>query len=265
MTLYPANLCRFFLLPVLFAALCATGCRTFEDGTTPRKDDAFIFFEGQKALDAKDYTAAIDFFQMFMQKYPESEHYSWALQRLGESFEGLLDFEYHLSVKNGEPEKAARKRFLERFEQYRCWNDANGALAYDGSHYQRVLKEYPESPIADEAAYKLTPWEKEFTGKPNGPLREFNYLEQVLEKYPTTSFRFEILYKMARRGHLLFEIYTYAPDMRLRDSDWAEQFRVKALYLYKLALKDPRHTKYSQKSWAGLRALEDGKRIFQLQ
>ena len=67
---------------------------------------------------------------------------------------------------------------------------------------------------------------------------------------------------MAHRCHILYEIFSFSPQPGVLDRQKAAQFRTKALYLYKMALKSPDQTKYSQKAWAGLKALEDGRRIY---
>jgi hypothetical protein len=231
-----------------------------------KKDDQLLFSEAQKALDAKDYIDAIELFQLFAEKFPKSDRYTWALQRLGESFEWLLEIEYKKRVENGNQENEVKKEFLSKHGHYGCWEETSDGLKYNLMHYKIILDKFPDSEIADEAAYRIIPWEKDYKGQPEGLLRELNHLEQILEHYPSTSLRYETLYRMARRCHILYEIYAFSPGTGMRDRDKAEQYRNKALYLYKLALNSPRHTKYSQKAWKGLTLLEEGeKRIYILE
>ena len=235
-------------------------------GQKKKKDDQLLFSEAQKALDVKDYVDAIDLFQTFAERFPKSDYYTWALQRLGESLEGLLDLEYRKRVENGEQESEVKKEFLSTHGHYGCWEETPDGLKYNLMHYKNILVKFPDSAISDEAAYKVIPWEKDYKGSPDGPLREITHLEQILERYPSTSLRCEILYKMARRCHIVYEIYAFSPSTGTRDREKAEQYRNNALYLYKLALKSPRHTKYSQKAWEGLTMLEEGKgRIYILE
>ena len=67
-------------------------------------EDQALFKDAQKALDARLYVEAIDLFKEFIKKYPDSKGYSWAFQRLGESFEGLLEVEYRKRIENGQSE-----------------------------------------------------------------------------------------------------------------------------------------------------------------
>ncbi|MCP4716452.1 MAG: hypothetical protein GY868_15130, partial [Deltaproteobacteria bacterium] len=92
------------------------------------------------------------------------------------------------------------------------------------------------------------------------------HLEDIIERYPSTSFRYEILYKMAYRCHVLYEIYSFSHNTPARNREAADRYRQKAIYLYKLALKSPRQTPYAQKAWQGLTTLESGSgRVYILQ
>jgi len=226
------------------------------------KEDKLLFSQAQKALSARDYMDAIELFEIFIERFPDSDGISWAYQRLGESFEGLLQVEYFERMEKGEAECSARKEFLARFGTFGCWKESNSTLSYNGNHYRHIITKFPDSPIADEAAYRLVPRSKDYGGMPDGPLKELKALKQVLEKFPSTSFRPEILYKMAHRCHILYEIYSFSPDVRLRDKQKAGQYRDKAAYLYKLSFSLPDNSKYSQKAWSGLRSLDEGKRIY---
>lgn len=245
---------------------CLTSCMTAGlPKQQKKKEDQLLFSEAQKALDARDYVDAIDLFQLFSKKFPKSDQYTWALQRLGESFEGLLELEYRTRLNNGEPEDIAAKQFLSKYGRYSCWEESSEeGLTYNQRHYKMILEKFPDSSIADEAAYRLIPWQKDYHSRPEGPLQELKHLEEIIERYPATSLRPEILYKMSRRCHILYEIYAF-PRSGSRDADKAEQYRQKAFYLYKLVLNSPRHSKYSQKAWQDLNLLEKGKRIYILE
>lgn len=241
------------------------GCLMGLPGEKKLKKDQALFRDAQKALDARVYTDAIDLFRKFIKLYPESKAYSWAFQRLGESFEGLVAQEYQRPVLAGEPEAAVRKAFLQKYGAYGCWEETPEALYYDMSHYRYLLKEFPDSPIADEAAYCLIKQEKDHRGDPEGYIQEIKELEQILEKYTSTTLRPEILFRMAHKCHILYEIYAFSPDRTVRDADRASHFRNKAVYLYKLTLKSPEHSKYSTKAWRGLELLERNTRIYRFE
>jgi outer membrane protein assembly factor BamD (BamD/ComL family) len=130
---------------------------------------------------------------------------------------------------------------------------------YDGSHYRRLLADYPDSNIADEAAYRLVLLHTDPDGRPENIRQELGYFEEVLERYPTSSFRHEIFYEMAYRCHRLYERYTYSGQSDLQQ---ARLYREKAVYLYSLALKSPQHGLFAEKAWKNLQDLEDGRRLF---
>lgn len=252
------------VFPVLL--LCMAGCSMLTGDSEPKQhEDRLLFSEAQKALDARDYIDAITKFQLFVERFPKSEQYTWALQRLGESFEGLLEVAYRRKIERGMDKAAAAKEFLAVYGKYNCWIESADGPAYNLMHYKMILEKTPDSPIADEAAYRIIVWEKEYKGQPEGVLKELAALESVLEKYPTTSLRSEILYKMAHRCRILYEIYGFSPRAGMRNPGKAEQYRSKAVYMYKLCLESPDHTDYSQKAWSELSALEAGKRIYILQ
>jgi outer membrane protein assembly factor BamD (BamD/ComL family) len=68
----------------------------------PGEEQRYLI-EGQKAFDTKAYPEAIKLFQGYLDRYPKSKESSMVLQRLGESFEGLLEMEYQRRIKNNEP------------------------------------------------------------------------------------------------------------------------------------------------------------------
>jgi hypothetical protein len=251
---------KLIIIIILFSI---TGCIfSGQPKERSKKDDQLIFLQAQKAIDAKDYVDAIQLLQIFTEKFPDSDIYSMALQRLGESFEGLLELEYSGRIKNGEKEHSIKKEFLANYGKYNCWKEKKGGLKYNLTHYKLILEKYPDSPIADEAAYRMIPWEDSYNGKPDGPLKELNYLEDVLQKYPTTSLRPEILYKLAYRCHILYEMYAFSGIPGIKDEKLAAKYINKALFTYKLVLDSPTHTNYSKKAWEGLNSLEQKKRIY---
>ncbi len=227
----------------------------------PGEEQRYLI-EGQKAFDDKAYPEAIKLFQGYLDKYPESQESSIVLQRLGESFEGLLEMEYQRRIKNSEPEPLVRKQFLEKYGSYNCWETTSSGITYNRSQYKMLLEKYPDSPIADEAAYRMITWEPKYHGRPEGVLRELKQLQEIFEKYPTTSFRPMILYQMAHRCHTLYEIYSFSPAAEVRNPQKAQEYREKALFLYQLSLKSPEHTKYSDKSWKEMEQLQKGERIY---
>lgn len=231
-----------------------------------KKEDQLLFLEAQKALDARDYIDAVDLFQLFIDRFPNSEGYTLALQRLGESFEGLIEIEYRKRIADGEQEAVVKQDFLSSYGHYKCWEETPDGLAYNLTHYKTIIEKFPDSLVADEAAYRIIPWEKDYKGSPEGLLRELRHLEKILEQYPSSSLRYEILYKIARRCHILYEIYAFSPHTNIRDKEKAEHYRTKAVFIYKLALESPSQTKYSHQAWEGLILLEEGrKRIYILE
>jgi len=240
------------------SAVALAGCLLLSGPPREKKqsEEQRLFSEAQKAFDARDYADAVDLFQQFTQKFPRSERYTWALQRQGESLEGLLETAYQHRVAGGAPESAVRAEFLALYGHFDCWELSDEGLRYNRTHYKTILEKHPESPIADEAAYRCIVWATDYQGRPEAPLAELQALEAILEKYPSSSLRYEVLYKMAYRCHVLCEIYRFAPQHR--DERKAEQYRAKALYLYRLALNAPSQNVYAQKAWEGLRVLEEG-------
>ena len=139
-----------------------------------------------------------------------------------------------------------------------------GRLNYDGRHYRRILDDYPDSNIADEAAYRLVLLRADTHDSPEDIKQELQDFEEVLERYPTTSFRYEIFYIMGNRCHQLYELYAYSSRPDAANRAEAQRYKEKAVYLYSLALKSPQHGLFSEKAWQNLQDLEDGRRIFPL-
>ncbi|MBM4312002.1 MAG: hypothetical protein FJ119_13790 [Deltaproteobacteria bacterium] len=244
---------------VLFLA----GCLPSGKARTPRlSDDALIFSQAQQALDARDFHDAASLLQVFLREFPDSKRYTWGLQRMGEAMEGLLKNYYLQPLERGRDERAAREAFLASYGSYGCWKTDSSRVSYDGSHYRRLLADYPDSNIADEAAYRLVLLNTDPEGRPESIKRELQYFEEVLERYPTTSFRYEIFYDMAYRCHRLYELYSYSHQPGEADRQQAQLYREKAVYLYSLALKSPQHGLFAEKAWKNLQDLEDGRRLF---
>lgn len=254
------------VLLLVAAVLAVSSCVTVEATRAGKqKDERMLYQQAQKAFDARDFEDAASLFQLFLDTFPQSEKATWALQRLGESCEGLLAAEYTKRVEAGAPEERTRRLFLERFGRYECWDDTGEALVYNLLHYMTILEQHPDSDIADEAAYRVIPRETAYGGMPEGPERELHALEDVLERFPSTTLRYKILYEMAYRCHILYEIYAFSPRAEQRRPDRAQQYRQKAVYLYRLAMSARRHSPCSEKAWEGLSMLEQGRRIYVLQ
>ncbi len=249
-------------VPVFFLLLWC-GCALL-DMQASKREDKNPLAEAQKAFDDKAYVDAINLFQDYIQKHPKSKDYTIALQRLGESFEGLLDLEYKRRMDNGAAEPLARKEFLAKYGHYNCWQDGPRGLHYNKTHFKTILEKYPDSPIADEAAYRMIVWEQDYKGRPEGLARELQALEEIFKKYPTTSLRPEILYEMAHRCHILYEMYSFSPVPDVRNQQKAQEYKEKALFLYQLSLSSPEHSKYSEKTWKDMDLLQKGVRIYQL-
>ena len=254
-------------LGILIALLhFQAGCMLLGGGGEPKKGDQQILFtEGEKAMEAKDYAQAIHHFQTFADQYPKSRQYTWALQRLGESYEGLLIFYYKKKIEAGKTEPEARRAFLEKYGHYNCWTQTPDELQYNREQYKLILEKHPKSDIADEAAYRMIVGEKDYKGNPEGALREIAGLEKVLSQYPDTSLKPEILYKTARRCRTLYEIYAFSPKAGVRNAEKAEQYRAKTKLAYQLCLDASDKSDYGQKAWSELESLDQGTRIYIMQ
>jgi len=226
------------------------------------KDEEIILQEIKTLSDEKLYEDAIRNCQEFMKDFPGSKFYDLVLLRLGEAFEGLLEKNYHQLIRDGSSEEVVRKMFLEKYGHYQCWVENFHGIRYNLKHYQEMMEKFPDSRYADEAAYHLIPWIYEYKGLPEGPLKEIAYLEKLLQKYPATSLRPKLYYQIAYRVHILYEIYAFSSNADLRDEVVANKYREKALYFYKLVLKQPIQSKFSRSAWKDLKRLEEGKRIY---
>lgn len=248
----------FFLFLIFFLSSCIfLPTPEFKPG-----DEELQLQEIKKFSDDRVYEEAVYSCQEFLETFPESPFCDVVLIRLGEALEGLLEINYHQLIQDGLREEEVRIEFLEKYGHYQCWIESPSAVRYNLKHYKEMMEKFPDSNYADEAAYHLIPWVHEYEGLPKGPLKEVGDLEKVLKKYPTTSLRPKIYYQMAYRLHLLYEIYAFSPHPELRSQEEAKKYRGKALYFYKLVLKQPEQSKFSRSAWEGVKKLEEGKRIY---
>ena len=215
--------------------------------------------------DEKAFQEVIEKSPGFMESFPESKYYDVVLLNLGMAYEGLLATKYYEVVEGGEPEDEVKKVFMEKYGHYQCWVETSCGLSYDLARYKEMMEKFPDSRWADEGEYHLIPWVCDYKGLPEGPLEEIGYLEDVLQKYPTSSLKGEFYYKIAYRFQILYEIYAFSPNRGLRNEAKASDYKKQALYFYKMALKHPVQSQYSKKAWEDLDALEKGKRIYVLE
>jgi hypothetical protein len=227
-----------------------------------RPDDQLLFSQALEAFNARNYTEAVDKFLLYTDNFPESKGYTIALQRMGEAFEGILATEYTQKLVNGGDEKSVRQKFLSVYGRFKCWDETQSCLRYNMQNYKTILEKFPESPIADEAAYKLIVWHRDYNGRPDAVLDEIRSLKKILEEYPSTSLRHEILYRIARRFNILYEIYAFSPDAAINSSEKAVQYHDKAVYTYRLVLDAAGHSEYSHKAWKALEKLEKGEKLY---
>jgi len=225
-------------------------------------DEEAQLIEIKELSDERLYEEAIKKCQEFLRNFPKSKFYDVVLLRLGEAFEGLVEKRYHQLIRDGLSEEVARKTFLEKYGYYQCWVEKPCGIHYNLKHYKEMIEKFPDSNYADEATYHLIPWVCDYKGLPEGPLKEVGYLEKVLQEYPTTSLRPKIYYQIAYRLHILYEIYDFSPQADLRNAVEAKKYREKALYFYKLVLKQPLQSKFSRSAWEDLKKLDEGKRIY---
>ena len=215
--------------------------------------------------DDKLYAEAIDECREFLELFPESKYGDIALLKLGEAYEGLLENDYYQPVAEGAPEGETEKAFITKHGHYQCWEETPCGLRYNLDTYKEMMERFPDSMFADEAEYHLIPWLCDYKGLPEGPLQEIGDLEKVLQKYPTTSLKGEIYYKIAYRFQILYEIFSFSPQTNLRDKEKADEYKKQAQYAYNMALKFPIQSEYSKRAWKDLNNLEEGKRIYILE
>jgi hypothetical protein len=249
------------LFPLLLL-MCFSAC-IFLPMPEPKPGEEEALF--QKIIELSDdriYEEAIKACKEFLENFPESKIYDVVLLKLGEAFEGLLQTRYYQPVEEGMPAEAANKQFTEKYGHYQCWTDTPCGLQYNLSHYREMMDRFPDSAYADEGEYHLIAWSCDYKGLPEGPLEEIRSMEKILQKYPTTSLKPELYYKIAYRFHILYEIFSFSPQKNLRNAEKSKDYKDKALYFYQMSLRQPMQSKFSKKAWEDLGKLEDGKRIY---
>lgn len=252
---------KFLLLLILFINACIFL------PTPERKlsDEAILLKKIIELSEDKLHEQAVEKCQAFMEAFPESEYYDIALLKLGEAFKGLVEDHYLQPIKDGQSEGEVRENFMREYGHFECWHEGPCGIRYDLGCFKEMMERFPESNFADEATYHLIPWVCEYHGSPEGPLEEIGYLEKVLETYPTSSLRPKIYYQIARRFHILYEIYAFSPRTELRDTAKGETYREKSIYFYRLVLKQPMQSRFSRNAWEDLGKLEKGERIYIMQ
>lgn len=208
------------------------------------------------------YEEAIKSCRDFLEAFPNSKVTDVVLLKLGEAFEGLLQTGYYKPVEEGMPAEAVHKQFMDTYGHHQCWIDTPCGLQYNLSHYREMMERFPDSMYADEGEYHLITWSCDYKGLPEGPLDEIGAMEKILQKYPTTSLKPELYYKIAYRFHVLYEIASFSSRQELRNADRGREYKEKALYFYQMALRQPVQSKFSRRAWEDLGRLEDGKRVY---
>jgi len=229
---------------------------------TPKlTEEEKLYQQFMTAFQSRSYDSAITAGKQFLEQYPKSAREDEVMIRLGEAFQGLLEQNYREAINEGMDETASRTAFLEKYGHYGCWQTRDGSLVYNNEMFQQLLKEKPLSPYADEAAYNLIAWEKDYHGDPSRIEGEIKALENVITLYPGTSLRAKILYQMGYRFHRLYELYRFSSDPAVRNEAKAEQSRSRAEYLYKLCISTPQGSRYSNKAFENLEMLKHDKRL----
>ena len=246
--------------------LLVSGCLLL--GGPPKENpERKLFNEVMTAFNSRAYESSIKNCEQFLADYADSPHLrkDAVLMRLGESYEGLLKRDYLELINKGMDEQTARGSFLAKHGAYNCWEVQEEGLTYNKEVFLRLLKENPESFYADEATYDLIPFmlrEKEYQENPARVKNEIEKLNDVLTRFPTTSLRAKILFQMGYRFHVLYEIYSFSPDLLKRDRAKAEENLLQAEYVYKLCLGLPKSSEYSKKALQNLDLLKQGKRVY---
>jgi len=242
--------------------LCLSACIFLPSLERKPGEEETLFQKIMELSDDRIYEETIKACQEFMERFPESKMYDVVLLKSGEAFEGLLQPGYYQLVEEGMGAEAAKEQFMQKHGHYGCWNDTPCGLQYNLSHYREMMERFPDSMYADEGEYHLMAWSCDYKGLPEGPLEEIAGMEKVLQKYPTTSLKSELYYKIGYRFHVLYEISSFSPQKNLLNPDKAKEYKDKALYFYRMSLKQPLQSKFSKKAWEDLGRLEDGKRIY---
>lgn len=246
----------------MFTLLCLSACIFLPVPERKPGAEETLFQKIMELSEDRIYEEAVKACQDFMEGFPESKMYDVVLLKLGEAFEGLLQTGHYKLVEEGVPAETAHKQFMDKYGHYGCWIDTPCGLQYNLSHYREMMERFPDSLYADEGEYHLITWSCDYKGLPEGPLAEIGGMEKVLQKYPTTSLKPELYYKIAYRFQVLYEISSFSPQVSLRDPARAKDYKEKALYFYQMSLRQPVQSKFSRKAWEDLGKLEEGKRIY---
>lgn len=254
-----ANIVLLLLLLTLVAFI--GGCVLMQAGTPEVSEEDKLFQQIMTSFESRTYESCIIACQQFLELYPESPGKDPVMIKLGEAFEGLLEQNYHQLIKEGMDEPGARAVFLARYGKYNCWETRDGLLIYDKEIYRQLLKKIPVSRYADEAAYHLIVWDRDYQGDPARIEREIKDLQEVITLYPTTTLSSKILFQMGYRFHLLADLYRFSPDPRTRDEAKAGHSLEQAQYLYKLCMNTSGEAEYSKKAFEYLEMIKKGERI----
>ncbi len=248
-----------FLLLLLW---CGSACIFLPSLEMKPGEEETLLLKIAEFSDGRVYEETIIACRCFLEKFPKSKATDIVLLKLGEAFEGLLKPGYYQPLDEGMPADEARKQFMKKYGHYECWVDTPCGLQYNLTHYRQMMERFPESMYADEGEYHLIAWSCDYRGLPEAPLEEIAHMEKILQKYPTTSLKSEIYYKIGYRFHVLYEIAAFARQQNLQDPEKAGEYKDKALYFYRMSLKQPLQSKFAKKAWEDLGRLEDGKRIY---
>ncbi len=145
------------VLIILSITLFIVGC-----GMNSDKD---YFEAAQKSLDAEKYSEALVNFQKIVDEFPKSEHYKFALLKIGELNQGLVD----TSLTNEESLLKAVKAYTKFHKKFHSDPKAPQTLFMIGfiqanelnnieaakSAYSKFLKLYPESEMAESAKAEI--------------------------------------------------------------------------------------------------------------
>ena len=246
---------------LLVLAPFLSGCFLFGFGDAENPEQK-LFDEIMTAYNTRAYESSIKSCEEFLAKYQRSKVKESVMMRMGESFEGLLNRDYHELIIKGMGEKKARASFLAKHGPYHCWEVREEGLHYNKEMFRKLLKENPQSFYADEAMYNLIPWEPDYKGDPERVEKEIKGLKGVLTQYPTTSLRPKIYFQMGYRFQILYEIYSFSKEQGKRDAPKAKESFRQAEYLYNLCLNFPEESEYSQKSLHYLDRLRNHSRIY---
>jgi outer membrane protein assembly factor BamD (BamD/ComL family) len=246
---------------LLLLTPCIYGCVLLGAGGVKNPEQE-LFDEIITAYDNRAYESCIKACEQFLIKYQRSKANESVMMRMGESFEGLLNRDYHELIKKGMEEKKARASFLAKNGSYNCWEVREEGLRYNKEMFRRLLKENPQSFYADEAAYNLISWEGDYREDPERVEKEIKGLNGVLTQYPGTSLRPKIYFQMGYRFQILYEIYSFSKDPGKKDETKAKKSFGHAEELYSLCLSFPKESEYSQKALYYLDLLRTNSRIY---